>query len=1699
VAFVLDVNLRIQDILGLGKVEAALAKLKGAAPVGAAAVGGAAVVGGAAGGMTAASKAQATAVLASAAATNKATVANNKLTASQTKATHATRKAAGGLKTAAKSADSFGRSVVIAGKRYGAFLTATIIPFAVIGGLGKATAAVIEFDTAVLRMRQITGQTEQQIAGMRSIILDLATTSGTSASEIARVGKVMAQAGFRGDQLTEALTALSKVPLTPSFKNIDSAVEGTIAALNQFNKEGLKTEDILDTLSALEREFAASAEDLALGITKGGSAFQAIGGTFKEFASLMTVVRDVTRESSSTIGTFFKTFASRLADPRIVNFLEGRGIRISEAIESGDPVAAIKRIATALQNVTSIQEKMEIGTKLAGRRQISRFLALMNNMEKVDRALGIATNSAGTFTKIAEEGLKGLQAQLNILGQEFNKLVQTLAQPLFVPIIRGITTAGKALVTFFDFVKPIIPALTTIIGFAVGFKLLAISIRAAAKAMVFMSTVGIGGGIPGVLGAMTGAGAGGMAGATARERVKQRLAGGVSAGGAAVAGGAGARIAGGAGALAASKFGQLAIAAGLILAADKLSESFEETGKSSGVLAAEFMKAVGVILVAMSLLSGKSILGAISGMTTVLGPWYVAMAAATAAITAFTYATVKAVDLDVQSILDAAAKKVAEMPVEPIEVGDTEALEKAVSDLGLTAIVDGIQASAERYEEGLSGFFASAYERIKNLFQGEGLMTISDADAQKMIEDIVGENPKLLNKILRSAIEQFGVVGLETGLDQMLAEEFGSQVEAAARFRQAMIKQLGGLEKIASSIDQIKMDVKISKLATAIEKASSDFESLYVPVQLSHELSSLSDAVGKAARAIEMNVTMFDKLSQLVGQQVGVAKPGVEWSREAIEKIAGAGKMGEFIDLSQFEKLEGFTTDMARVGTALEKFMKSIIKSKANADSLRALLGDPKVDPFDILDDYIDKFMDEYPEKIPPEAEAAFKAAASQLGQQLKDMLIDEGGVLPSTEEVQKALKSVLGKQRPFYEAAIDVFKTWMDAQAQQINLAISGEELLAGVDVGTADMGKTIVASLQNALKNVGMDLKFPFTDINSIMVDLAQNGDVVGQVLEKYSDSYNKHAELNRKVAEAQKTGVGASLELLKASNDAAVEVLNLQIALSQLAKIAQQAPQALAKQQEMQRKLGYTVKEVQGVRVVGGKPGSEAAAARAMERIEKSSEVMSELINRQRQFIEAQAAIDIAQVFEEPADIFARALIDSAAAVRAFTSALTTRDLQRGAGALGARVTPEGRVYTERRPVPEAQVTEKEKIIETKQLQAALFGGDMGRVMETLLQAAAETAESKILGQLLRGRQEEATVNKELAKSFRDFKGFIYDIPKMISESGLDPEEVARTAAKALREQAEMPGAREVEYIGALRRTLSDLTDSLKTLIERPEVAREPEELIPQLTPAIQDYLESLVQPIGRVPEAEATPRVFEDISASAVDIQQAAAETRMAADITARSIEEMKIAAIDIKTGGTDILTASHGIIEAAHQMQVVSDIQREALIGQQKVVVGDIEGEGAKEAIVGTTDAVNALGDRMDAVALAVETQTQQQAELATAKEDKPLEIEGLDENTEAISTNNETVSKTQESMDDLNDGMNKIAGAIEEGVGVDIETMSEVKIDVQGVAMAAKEFTAEFEAVAIKVAKAEINKILQQLARSAGSSEASATFESAIQ
>ena len=233
----------------------------------------------------------------------------------------------------------------------------------------------------------------------------------------------------------------------------------------------------------------------------------------------------------------------------------------------------------------------------------------------------------------------------------------------------------------------------------------------------------------------------------------------------------------------------------------------------------------------------------------------------------------------------------------------------------------------------------------------------------------------------------------------------------------------------------------------------------------------------------------------------------------------------------------------------------------------------------------------------------------------------------------------------------------------------------------------------------------------------------------------------------------------------------------------------------------------------------------------------------------------------------------------------------------------------------------------------------------------------------------------------------------------------------------------------------------------------------------------------------------------ISSSATSLSEAASETRMAADIVAQSTRSIELAAIDTKTGASDIVTAGQTFFDAAKNLQVVVDIQRETAIKPPKDMQDGGDNTNTQRAIEETTQAIKELGEGIDTINTTIELGIKQDADLAQEKE-VDLQVDGLDENTEAVSENTTITEDMRGEMSNLNNGMSNVTTAMADGIGIDIETMSNIKVDVKGVSEAAEEFTSDFEAIATNVVKKEIHILLQQLARAAGDSETANLFES---
>ncbi|KKN98912.1 hypothetical protein LCGC14_0141570 [marine sediment metagenome] len=915
--FILDVILQIQKLDGLDVVKQQLAGIQ---------VGGIGQTGKLAKGL------KNVGIQASTAAIHVARGANVTI-----KMGNAAKKTGSQLKGAGKAAKGFGDQILLAGKRYGAFLGATVVAFKAFQLIGSGTRAVIEFDQAIVSLSQILDKPIDQLQELSKQFLDLSVTTGTSAKEIAEAAKLLAQAGFRGSELTEAISQLAKVPLTPIFENMDQAVDGAIAALRQFSDEGLTVESVFDKIINVSNKYAASFPDIIEGLKRGGSAFQAIGGTLDEFIAAFTTIRSVTRESASSVGTSLKTLSSRLADPKIIKFLETKNIRVLEEGQFVGPLEAIRRIGDGLERQTTIQDKINIATKLGGRRQISRFLAVAQNAEKTDRILEDAKNSSGAFSKVADQGLQAIGKQIDILVAKAQKLAIDLGADLFIPFIEGLTGAAEGAIALLGALKPILPLISKIGAVLAGGAIIK----------------GLGSFIGPRLGQLAGPAAFAAAGGGRK---------GISAG------------------IGASPFAQ----AGLLIAASETAAALVRTADGADSFTASLISSIGAITAAIALFRGQTIaqfatggglfknlgklgkLGALAGTAATIG---------TIALPLIIGKAQDSAQELTDRIIESARKAISNISLDaegPNQVSDI--LGNLYQEVG-KGIQEFIKSADPLQDPSLSKSLAGIGRALSGLFEGdfeavfgpEGSASsrggLSSKQIQKKIEELIGSRPKLVEGLIDSVAQTL----IDTGktkrvrgnarqslITQTIAS--GRTPEAASVLVDAIIKAAGGLDKFN---DGVRNNINTIQTENIAREKTVALMRNFIPTKVVGQLLSFSKAVDKTTRIINTSAKLFQ--SQIAEIAGGIRAPKLDFdfgSQQVENLIKGGGLkdlfaftpdipsfVGAFDDIDSL--LSRFITSVSDLPTGLDFNVEDIVDQFFKLENIPAVLKDKFADFFD--------------------------------------------------------------------------------------------------------------------------------------------------------------------------------------------------------------------------------------------------------------------------------------------------------------------------------------------------------------------------------------------------------------------------------------------------------------------------------------------------------------------------------------------------------------------------------------------------------------------------------------------------------------------------------------------------------------------------------------------------------------------------------
>ncbi len=323
----------------------------------------------------------------------------------------------------------------------------------------RGITSLYELDKELTQISTVTGKTRKEVYELGNEFNRMGTRLGKTTKEIASASVIF----FRqGKSQAEVLKLVEATTVAASVANTDMAQtsEYLTATLNGFKMEASEAMDIVDKFSAIGANAGTSFSEVAYALTKVGSSAQNAGVDIDHMMSYIATVSEVTRESAENIGTSFKTMFARMR--KITSNPTGTALKDLNNVEK-----ALKSVNIRLRSETTGQirdlqdvigdlggkwasltrnQQAYVATAVAGSRQQSRFISLMDNYERSLQILSISQDSAGAGSVQFAAHLKGLEAAVSKAKATFEDFWLTLLdEKTLTGAVNGFTELLKVL------------------------------------------------------------------------------------------------------------------------------------------------------------------------------------------------------------------------------------------------------------------------------------------------------------------------------------------------------------------------------------------------------------------------------------------------------------------------------------------------------------------------------------------------------------------------------------------------------------------------------------------------------------------------------------------------------------------------------------------------------------------------------------------------------------------------------------------------------------------------------------------------------------------------------------------------------------------------------------------------------------------------------------------------------------------------------------------------------------------------------------------------------------------------------------------------------------------------------------------------------------------------------------------------------
>lgn len=335
-------------------------------------------------------------------------------------------------------------------------------------GIQNAYNSIKQLDQAMNEIAVVTNMTTNELWGQIEAYMSVARQYGVATQGVYEVSKLYYQQGRSSVEVTK-LTAETLKMAKIAGLDYSKATDYMTVALNGFKLAAEDASMVVDVYSKLAAVSATDTEELAYAMSKTASIAESAGMSFQNTTVFLAQMIETTREAPENIGTAMKTIIARFQEmkksPLELVEVEGEEIsfnRVDKALQSigmtlQDTDGQFKNLDDVIYELAGRWDGLDrntqryIATIVAGSRQQSRFLALMQDSERLTELQTEAQNSQDAGLIQYYKTLDSVESKLNQLKTAFQQFYMSIIDG---PLVKGVIDAFTKIITFFNRMDP---------------------------------------------------------------------------------------------------------------------------------------------------------------------------------------------------------------------------------------------------------------------------------------------------------------------------------------------------------------------------------------------------------------------------------------------------------------------------------------------------------------------------------------------------------------------------------------------------------------------------------------------------------------------------------------------------------------------------------------------------------------------------------------------------------------------------------------------------------------------------------------------------------------------------------------------------------------------------------------------------------------------------------------------------------------------------------------------------------------------------------------------------------------------------------------------------------------------------------------------------------------------------------------------